>query len=203
MPTVSLTSFLKILTKGTPQKVREYSRYLEPGGYDFYWSLKEAAHAHTVGAETLADCAKPMHELTRDVERKHNLSGLQSLSKWMKKFNVTKFFEAPVTNCTSPEEYLTVRLEPEFGIVMNDQRRLVQLWSNTGSSLTRDAVGVGIHLLQTHLCEGEFADCKGGILDLRKRNLFIADAMPANIAAMIATEFAWTDGFFKAHKKAA
>ena len=66
MPTISLTSFMKILAKGTPQKVQEYSKYLTPGGYDFYWQLKDAAHAFTVGGESFADCAKPIEDSTRD-----------------------------------------------------------------------------------------------------------------------------------------
>lgn len=202
MPTISLTSFLKILTKGTPQKVREYSKYLQPGGYDFYWSLKIASHAHTVGGETLLECSKPISDITRDVERKHNLAGLQSLSKWLKKYNVTKFFDAPADACKSPEGFLTVKLEPEFGIVMNDQRRVVQVW-NTKDSLTRTAAGVGIYLLQNHLCKEGFADCRAGVLDLRKRNLFIADALPPNMGAIVASELAWADGFFKAQKAAA
>jgi hypothetical protein len=89
MPTISLTSFLKILTKGTPQKVQQYSRYLAPGGYDFYWQLKEAAHSLTVGGENYADCAKPIKESQRDVERKHNLDCLMPLSKWLDKQKVT------------------------------------------------------------------------------------------------------------------
>src|SRR5882762_3355478 len=88
MPTISLTSFLKILTKGTPQKVQEYSKYLTPGGYDFYWQLKEAAVALTIGGASLADCAKPIEKIKRDVEKKHNLAGLKSLSKWKDKQKV-------------------------------------------------------------------------------------------------------------------
>jgi hypothetical protein len=56
---------MKILTKGTPQKVSEYSRYLTPGGYDFYWRLKEAARALTVNGDTYARCAKRIEKSAR------------------------------------------------------------------------------------------------------------------------------------------
>jgi hypothetical protein len=203
MPTISLTSFLKILTKGTPQKVQEYGKYLTPGGYDFYWRLKEAAHAYTVGGESYTDCVKGIEEINSDVERKHNSDGLKSLSKWINKHKPTEFFAAPAGICSSPGGFVTIRLEPEFGAVMNGQRRAVQLWNSKGSNLTRTAAGVGIYLLQKHLCQGDFADCKGGILDLRRRELFVSDALPANVEAMVTTELAWLDGFFKVHKKAA
>jgi hypothetical protein len=203
VPTISLTSFLKILTKGTPQKVQEYGKYLTPGGYDFYWQLKEAAHALTVGGESYSDCAKGIEEINRDVERKHNLDGLKSLSKWLTKNDLAQFFEAPTGVTSSPRGRVSVKLEPEFGTVMNGQRRIIQVWNSKGSNLTRTAAGVGIFLLERHLCVGDFADCKGGILDLRRRELFGADALPATIAAMVASEFAWLDGFFEAQGKAA
>ena len=76
MPNLSLTSFLKILSKGTPQKVQEYGKYLTPGGYDFYWQLKEAALALTVGGEPFDRCVQSIIKITRDVERKHNFEGL-------------------------------------------------------------------------------------------------------------------------------
>jgi hypothetical protein len=49
-----------------------------PGGYDFYWQLKDAAHALTVGGGTFEDCAKPIEKGTREVERKHNLDCLNA-----------------------------------------------------------------------------------------------------------------------------
>src|ERR1051325_3963509 len=122
MRSISLTAFLKILTKGSPQKVREYSRYLTPGGYDFYWQLKEAAHALTVGGESFQDCAKPIEDCTRPVERKHNLHVLESLNKWIKKNELKEFFDAPANLCSSPGGFVTIKLEPEFGTVFNGQR---------------------------------------------------------------------------------
>jgi hypothetical protein len=87
--------------------------------------------------------------------------------------------------------------------VINGQRRLVQLWNCKGTNLTRTVAGVGIYFFEKHLCVGDFADCKGGILDLRRRELFVADALPPNVEAMVTSEFAWLDGFFKAYGKAA
>jgi hypothetical protein len=203
MPSISLTSFLKILTKGTPQKVSEYKRYLTPGGYDFYWRLKEAAHSYTVGGEAFADCAKAIEESTNEVERKHNLGGLKSLQKYIDKHQLTEFFDAPAGSCSSPQGLVKIKLEPEFGSLVNGQRRIVQLWNCAGSNLTRTVAGVGIYLLQKHLCQGDFLDCEPGILDLRRRELYLAHALPANIEAMVTSELAWLDGFFKAYSKAA
>jgi hypothetical protein len=203
MPTISLMSFLRILTKGSPQKVNEYSRYLAPGGYNFYWRLKEAAHSLTVGGESFADCAKSIEEITNEVERKCNLAGLKTLRKWIEKNKVTEFFDAPAANCSSPGGFVTIKLEPEFGTVFNGQRRIVQVWNSKATNLNRTAAGVGIYLLEKHLCVDAFASCKGGILDLRKGELLVADVLPANIEAIIRGEFAWLDSFFQAYSKAA
>lgn len=147
MPTISLTSFLKILTKGTPQKVQEYKRYLAPGGY-------------------------------------------------------AEFFEAPAGSYSSPLGLVTIKLEPEFGAVVNNQHRAIQIWNSSGSNLSRTVAGVGIYLLG-RLCQGDFAHCKPGILDLRKRELYLSDALPPNIEPIVTSELAWLDGFVQAHSKAA
>jgi hypothetical protein len=52
-------------------------------------------------------------------------------------------------------------------------------------------------------CQDNFADRKPAILDLRKGELYVADALPANIEEMVRTELAWLDGFFKSYSKAA
>jgi hypothetical protein len=57
--------------------------------------------------------------------------------------------------------------------------------------------------LQKYLAVGEFDDCKGAILDLRRRELIVADQLPPNLEMLVASEFAWADNFFKMHKKAA
>jgi hypothetical protein len=86
---------------------------------------------------------------------------------------------------------------------LNNQDRLVLLWGAKGSSLTKTVAGVGIYLLEKHLCVGEFADCKAAILDVRKRELNVADLHRPSYQAMVASEFAWLDSFFELHSKAA
>lgn len=204
MPTISLMSFLKILTKGSPQKAQEYGKYLKPGGYQFYWMLKESAQSMTVGGKPYADCLKPIQKITgRDVERECNIAALKALNGWTKKYKPDSYFAAPAGACTTPDGYLTVKLEPEFGIVKNGQKRIVQLWYSKGTPLAKHSVILGNHLIQKHLCIGEFADCKAGILDLRKKELMLVDrGSPQVMDMMISSEFAWVDSFFKAQEAA-
>jgi hypothetical protein len=57
--------------------------------------------------------------------------------------------------------------------------------------------------MKQNLCVGGFADCVPTILDLRRRELFVAELLPPMIGVTVAGELAWADGFFKAFAKAA
>lgn len=203
MPTVSLNAFLKILSKSSPQKTAEYARYLTPGGYDFYWMLKEAARALTVGGKDLAECSKPIMSIDRPVEKKHNLNALKSLNAWLEKEKITAFFEPPSSNFSSPEGLLKVKLEPAFGCVRDNHRLVVHVWNSQSLMLSKNVAACGLYLMQQHLCLDSFADCIPAIRDTRKRELFSARGVPPMIAAMVASELAWADSFFKAVAKAA
>src|SRR5262249_4975013 len=129
MPTVSLNAFLKILTKSSPQKAAEYGRYLTPGGYDFYWLLKDAARSLTVGGKSLEECLKVIEKIDRPVEKKHNLSALKSLSAWLKKEKIEQFFETPSSSFASPAGHVTIKLEAAFGYVKDGQRHVLHAWN--------------------------------------------------------------------------
>ena len=203
MPVISLPAFLKILTKGTPQKVQLYGRYLQGSGYDFYWPLKEGAHAATVGGEPYADVTKTISEIPREHEQKHNLAAIKNLKKWHDKKTPSGFFEAPVTSVVSSGGYLSVKLEPEFGVVLDGKRHLVQLYYAKDVGLSKAALSLGTRMIYKYLCLGEFADCQPGILDLRKREIFAAPYDAAAMDLMLDYEFSWADSFFKAQKEKA
>jgi hypothetical protein len=57
--------------------------------------------------------------------------------------------------------------------------------------------------MKQHLCVDSFVDCVRTILDLRKRELFVAELLPPMVGVTVASELAWADGFFKAFAKAA
>ena len=203
MPTLSLNAFLKIVTRTTPQKLSDYGKYQTPGGYDFYWMLRDAAHARTVGGELPAECLQPILDINRDVEKKHNASAFKALDVWLKKENPSAFFESPVGLANSPLGLLSVKLEPAFGYEREGKRRLVHLWSTQSPALPQNVAGCGLYLMKQQLCVGEFADCVPAILNLRKKQLIVADAFHRSTTAMLASEFAFADGYFSSIAKAA
>jgi hypothetical protein len=201
MHSVGMTAFLKILTKGSPQKVKEYSKYLTPGGFDFYYPLKQAAFAATVGGEDSDKVLASIQSISGDVQRKYNAMGFMAMLGWMKKSRPSQYFAAPSTTVSTPRGHLSVKLEPELGAVINGERRLVHVWYSKDLSLSRTAVTVGHRLIQKHLCTGAFEDCKASILDLRKKQLLTVEGDTLVMDLMISGEFAWIDNFFQAHER--
>jgi hypothetical protein len=61
----------------------------------------------------------------------------------------------------------------------------------------------GLYLIRDKLCIDGFADYVPTILDLKRRELFIAELLPPMIGPTVASELAWADGFFKEFAKAA
>jgi hypothetical protein len=197
MPTVALTTFLKLSDKAPAAKATAYGKYLEPGGYDFYWRLKAMARALTVKGKPYLECEKILQGIKDETKRKHNLSGLKSLAQWLEKEKDTKFFAPPAALCVTPKGYLTIRLAPEFGVEGKGGRRLVTLWNIKAPAMTQNIAAAGIYLKQQYLQTEQFADCSFAILDLRKATMFVADAIPVGLAATVAKEFAWVDSFFE------
>lgn len=203
MPNIALTSFMKILSCSALQKSREYRKYLSPGGYDFYWHLKDAAADLTILGKSFDECLEQIIQIKREVERTHNLHGLNSLRKWLADKKHCSFFSPPRGVCSSPKGHLTVKLEPEFGFEELGKTHLVQLWNCKGTELKPNVAAVGIYLLRQHLISDGFSETNCIILDLRKGKAFSGLAIPPNIPAVIASEFAWVDSFFEHASKAA
>jgi hypothetical protein len=203
MQTVSLDTFLRILTKGSPQKVQEFNKILTSSGYPFYLPLKDGAHAVTIGKEPLPQRLNAVIKVTSGIRQEYNVRALKALGSWQKKNKPESFFQAPGGAVTTPGGYLTVKLKPEFGAVLNGTRFLVHIWYSKDTSLSKTAVTLGNHLIQKHLCVGDFADCTAGILDLRKKELLDIQGNDQVMDLLISSEFAWIDNFFFAREAAA
>lgn len=201
MPTIGLAAFLKLYSMDRVQKERGYKKYLDKkGGYDFYWTLKNAAAAMTYGKKTRAEAERVLKSITRPAEIEHNKSGLKALADWLDRRDLI-FFVPPTAMVKSPRGFLTIKLAPEFGAISGTRRRLVTLWNTAKPDLTTQAAGVGIHLIQSYLCVGEHIDCKGMVLDLRRRLPYVSDEVPDRIKAALAAELNWVDNYFETRAK--
>jgi hypothetical protein len=136
MTAILLPTFLKYLLQPTPEKARDFRRYNRPGGYDFYHSLKKAAHSMTVHGKSLEHASLRVLAMSSDSERTHNIEALQRLNEWLKKRR-GEFFEPPKGLCRSPNNVLRVRLHPEFGLIYKNQRMVIALGTLRNQSLRR------------------------------------------------------------------
>jgi len=188
MPAILLPTFLKLLLQSTPEKARDFRRYTRPGGYDFYHSLKKAAHSMTVRGKGLERASLEVLAISNDSERAHNIEALQRLGEWLKNRR-GEFFEPPKALCRSPNKVLTVKLHPEFGLVHKNARMVIALWNTKEPKLTPTAAGIGIYMMQTQMKAGLFTDCTFHVLDLRENRLFGPASVPNHAASLLAAEF--------------
>lgn len=201
MPTIALPTFLKILGMSSPQKVTAYGRYLKPGGYNFYHSLYDRAYAHTVGGDSFEECIESIQAIPQETERKYNVEAFKRLGKWTTKSGATSFFGPPNATVASPKGHLSVKLQPAFGCVINGERWLLQLWYAKDATLSKSAVSLGKRMMEKSLAVGDFADCRVGILDLRKREVLSPQADPIAMDLLLDSEFGWIDSFFEGQKE--
>ena len=102
MLTLSVDTFLKILGKGSPQKVQELNRLQASSGFPYYSPLKEGAYALTVNAEPLAQRISIIENATTGTRRQYNAAAIKNLAAWMKKQNPEAYFQPPVKVITTP-----------------------------------------------------------------------------------------------------
>jgi hypothetical protein len=189
MPTILLPTFLKFLLQPTIEKARDFRRYSQPGGYDFYHSLKKAAHSMTVLGKRLDHASLQVLAMSNDWERAHNVEALRRLDGWLKK-RKGDFFEPPKGLWRSPNKVLTVTLRPEFGLVHKDKRKVIALWNTKDPQLTPTAAGIGIYMMQTRMKLGAFADCSFHVLDLREGRLYGPASISNHASSVLAAELA-------------
>lgn len=200
MLTLSVDTFLKILGKGSPQKVQEFNRLLASNGFPYYAPLKDGAYALTINDEQLAHRVSIIENATTGPRRQYNVAAIKSLAAWMKRNKPEAYFQPPVKVIATPAQFLSIRLKPEFGVVLNGARYLVHVWYAKEGGLPKNTVMLGNWLIEKYLCRGDekFKDCKPCILDLRKRQLLNAQGDGLTMDLLITSEFAWIDNYFTA-----
>jgi len=187
MPAILLPTFLKFLLQSTPDKARDFRRYGRPGGYDFYHSLKKAAHSMTVRGKGLDRASQEVLARSNDSERAHNIEALQRLAEWLKK-RKGEFFEPPQGLYRSPNNVLSIKLHPEFGLAHKDKRMVIALWNTKEPKLTPTAAGIGVYMMRTQMKAGPFTDCTFHVLDLRETRLYGPASIPNQAHSLLAAE---------------
>ena len=198
MPQVALTTFLKLWSHRPGRKESEYRKYLSPGGYDYYWSMKAGVDVLTNGGD-LGKALSLLEGLSRESERENNAHGIKTLAELLADHEGKgQCFKAPHGSISSPLGHLTIKIEPEFGIeVEGSRRRLVALWNTKTPEMTTALAAVGFCLMFDAVVGDEFKDCSCSIYDLRQKRWLVADATTATMRAAIRRELDWVDRLFE------
>jgi hypothetical protein len=196
MPQIALTTFLKLWTHSPTRKESEYRKYLSPGGYDYYWSMKDGAEILTSGGD-LEQALSVLDGLSRESERENNAHGIKTLAQLLAELK-GECFKAPRGSVSSPQGHLTIKIEPEFGIELEgSRRRLVALWNAKTPEMSTALAAVGFCLMFDAIVSDEFKDCSCSIYDLRQKRWLVADATTATMRAAIRRELDWVDSVFE------
>ncbi len=196
MPRIALTTFLKLWSHNPQRKEAEYRKYLTPGGYDYYWSMKAGVELLTNGSGDLEKALDVPNGLSRASERENNAYGIRTCAELLAAHK-EQCFKAPGTSLSSPLKHLAIKIEPEFGIKFEGRRRLVTVWNTKKPEMTRSLAAVGLSLMFDTLVRDEFEDCNCAIYDLRQKRWLIADATTTATSIAIRQELDWVDWLFE------
>lgn len=198
MLTLSTSTFVKFLNKTSPQKVQELTRLLTNDGYPYYGPLRKAARGITINGDNIETHLSVVRELPESSRREHNLAAIKALNSSIRKYEPESFFVAPRSAISTPAGNLTVKLAPDFGMVLNGKRHLVTCWFSVASSPSKLAAKQHNRLIGRNLCVDEFADCEPCLLDLRKKEAMSVQGEPTAMDLTLAGDFAFIDGYFSA-----
>jgi|GEM_PF-5606810 len=202
MAKIGVLSFLKILEKSTPQKITEYLKYLEPGGYGgFYSPLRQATRAVTIEAASFESQRELLQAIEKANERKHNLAAFDQLKKLIEKYSITEFFAVPSISLATPKDNMSLLLTPDFGGVIDGKRHVFKVAYSKDTTVAARSQKIARRLFEKYLCVGSFADCTARVLDLKRKSIFAQSGDPLVMDLIVDGEFALIDSIFEGHKK--
>lgn len=190
MPKMGMMTFLKgLLGKSTMEKVRDYGRYLEPGGYDFYRGLKEAIKDYVYQNKKLSAVEESINKAKNPVERKHNLEAFRSFVVWVEK-NGGEFIAPPKGIYKSPNEIFSIKIEPELAVKNDGIISVFTFWTIKKPLLTKIVAGVGIYLMESALKKGAFKEANFYIVKIDTGKLYDYTSKPNNPSILLNAEVA-------------
>jgi hypothetical protein len=201
MPKFGLTTFAKIIQFTPERKIKEYSEYLKPGGFDYYRTLNESIAMATWENRCFNEAIEHLNSIPNIARRKNCLTAFNDFKKVFMKSG-SSFLKPPEAEIVSPKGYLIIKIKPTAHIVSEDKNQLILIWPNKtfkleprGSSCVADLM---IKHLQTKNPISEYV-----IADLpHKNSQIVTHETRSPIASVIIdSELAFADSYFEAEEK--
>lgn len=147
MPVIMhFSTFLKLLTLDTGDKIRHLEGYATPGGFDFYRTSRDGVLQHSAHGRTRDRVVKDIKSLASPNAVEHNVEIFEHVADWLGKQKGKRF--APSRGVwPSPRKIFSVHIEPEIGLEVGQAKRIFAVYPRRDPRLNRDIAGAGVILL--------------------------------------------------------
>lgn len=141
-PVIGLSTFVKLVSQRTEEKLREIAKYERPGGFDRYQFAKEGLTDHIVLGKPLGDVIADLPGSDQNFVDA-NADVVSAVADWKKKFG-GKGIDSPRGIWRSPNDKFSIAIKPEFGVEKGGRRHFVSIYSHGSVRPTATSVGAGL-----------------------------------------------------------
>ncbi|RPD43764.1 hypothetical protein DNI29_23175 [Hymenobacter sediminis] len=186
--TISLTDFIDFAISSGAKRITKVRELMNRGAYgpekDFYRHLREGlADWHRAGG-TLAELRALAQHPNPDKAQIY-AAMVQGYAKFIGRRNCV-WLPAPRAQWQHRE--LTVRLNPEFYALLDDQPTLAKLYLRKGERPTRDKTCAVVNLLEEELHAQVEPNTKFGVLDVQRGTFLSRDSRHHDLRALLRAE---------------
>lgn len=165
---LNFTTILKLWALKEPALYRELQKYLTPGGYDFYRTLKRATASVCLDKITLDEARADLQQIKHSIEKKHNVAAFEKFVLWLSGAERT-FLPPPKEVYPFGSGGLSIRIRPEIRFMQEGEDWALHIWNTLKPELTPDIYGLGAFLMQRAL---KSPSLRVGIFNLRDGKIY-------------------------------
>ncbi|MGN6771814.1 MAG: hypothetical protein ACTHJQ_18490 [Rhizobiaceae bacterium] len=163
------STFLKLLTQSTGDKIRDLSGYAQSGGFDFYRSSRDGVAEICAKSTSISTVIAKVKAIAPPNGIERNVEIVEHCSNWLSKQKGTG--SKPKRSVwASPQKVFSVLIEPEILISSNAGLRVLAVYPRIEPRINRDQAGAGIIILKKAY-KGDGTE-KFGILDAYAEKAF-------------------------------
>ncbi|MCR5857300.1 hypothetical protein [Mesorhizobium sp. J428] len=164
MPVIMhFSTFLKLLTQNTGDKIRDLSKCSQAGGFDYYRTSRDGVASLCGDSKSLEFVKMRIKAMAPENAIDRNVKIAEHCSNWLKKQTGTGK-KAGKALWTSPKKIFSVHIEPEICLTQGGTNRILAVYPRDEPRINRDQAGAGILLIQKSYKAGSGPN-KFGILD--------------------------------------
>ncbi len=175
---MNLSTFLKLLTLNTGEKLRDVQKYKEAGGYDFYQALR-AAHLKFGPTPDVSLGIDFISARASANAKKVNEDLYRASHEWILK-QKGEFFSPSRALFRSPRNVFSVTVNPEIGLRTKSVDTAYAIYPRQHVRINRDQAGAALLLMSE--AYGDTSNMQFGVLDVTADKAF---RTPTNMSKAI------------------